>query len=334
MAAYNAAGTIAHAIDSVLEQSYAPLEVIVVDDGSSDGTAAVLARYGSRIQVISQPNRGLAAARERGMAAARGRYIAWFDADDWWHPTMVERRVAVLEARCEVIAVSTAFVAFDADGLRPDVTLNSYYANLGRRPGGLAELYPEAAELVSPSAGRIAYRVGNLHPALLLGNVVHPPTLMFRRAILPRCGMPDSSLICSPDWDYLLRVARCGPMAVLPEPLLRYRLSPGQRSGAANRGKIQQSIVQIIEKAVADDPSLRLSHAAMIAQRLGEAHADATEGLAETEKLSALYHLAMALRYRRLPTAAALAKLALPVGAIAALRRRRARQRAALAETA
>ena len=96
--AYNYARYLAEAIDSALGQTYAPLEVIVVDDASTDDTPRVLAAYGQRIRAIRQPNGGAGAARNTGIAAARGEYVAFLDADDVWLPRKLELQMALFDA--------------------------------------------------------------------------------------------------------------------------------------------------------------------------------------------------------------------------------------------
>jgi glycosyltransferase involved in cell wall biosynthesis len=90
---HNQARFVRPALDSVLGQSYPRLETVVVDDGSTDGTAAECARYGDRIRVISRENGGVALARNTGLQAARGNYIAHLDGDDVWHPEKIARQV-------------------------------------------------------------------------------------------------------------------------------------------------------------------------------------------------------------------------------------------------
>jgi len=114
--AYNHARYLAEAIDSVLAQTYAPLEIIVVDDGSTDGTPAVAASYGDRIRYIRQENAGVGAARNNGIAAARGEYLAFLDSDDIWLPEKLEREIALFDADPQLGFVHCGVEKFDESG--------------------------------------------------------------------------------------------------------------------------------------------------------------------------------------------------------------------------
>src|SRR5271154_1794032 len=96
IAVYNGAPTVGRALASVFAQTFTDYEVVVVNDGSTDDTASVLARYGDKIRVVTQPNRGLPAARNSGIHASSGEYVAFLDDDDEWLPQMLERCAAVL----------------------------------------------------------------------------------------------------------------------------------------------------------------------------------------------------------------------------------------------
>jgi glycosyltransferase involved in cell wall biosynthesis len=99
--AFNAAETIAETLQSISRQTWRDLEVVVVDDGSTDGTAALVRRHAAgdpRVRIIAQPNRGVAAARNAGIRAGTGAFIAFIDADDLWHPTKIAKQMAVLLA--------------------------------------------------------------------------------------------------------------------------------------------------------------------------------------------------------------------------------------------
>lgn len=93
---------LAEALDSILSQTYQPVEIIVVDDGSTDGTAQVVAGYGERIQYLFQENSGAPAARNRGIEAAQGEFVAFLDADDLWHKEKLARQMARFDARPEL----------------------------------------------------------------------------------------------------------------------------------------------------------------------------------------------------------------------------------------
>jgi glycosyltransferase involved in cell wall biosynthesis len=128
MSAWNAAAYIREAVDTILNQTYAPIELIVVDDGSTDQTNAILRGYGDRLRLITQPNKGQAAGLTAGIAVATGRYLAFQDADDTWTLDKLARQHAALtdpglEA---VFCLSEQFVSpelTDADAFKPRQTI-------------------------------------------------------------------------------------------------------------------------------------------------------------------------------------------------------------------
>jgi glycosyltransferase involved in cell wall biosynthesis len=109
---YNCERYLGETLDSVLAQTYEPLEIIVVDDGSTDQTAAIAARYAPRVHYLWEPNAGEAAARNRGLSAARGDFVAFVDADDLWHPDKLQRQVARFVKRPEIDLCFTCFQNF------------------------------------------------------------------------------------------------------------------------------------------------------------------------------------------------------------------------------
>jgi glycosyltransferase involved in cell wall biosynthesis len=96
---FNGERFVAEALESILAQTYRPIDVIVADDGSTDGTAAILSGYGGRIRVVTQPTAGPAATRNLGLEAARGEFVAFLDADDVWHPEKLAKQVRRFAAR-------------------------------------------------------------------------------------------------------------------------------------------------------------------------------------------------------------------------------------------
>ena len=121
--AYNAEQTIKASVDSALAQDFGDFEIVVVNDGSSDSSKAILAAYDSRIQVIDQKNRGAPAARNAGVRVANGKYIAFLDSDDLWSPDKLTQSVRAHERN-----PSASIVFSDCCGLRADGTSSTYYS--------------------------------------------------------------------------------------------------------------------------------------------------------------------------------------------------------------
>jgi glycosyltransferase involved in cell wall biosynthesis len=189
--AYNAAAFIAETIQSALDQTYRDFEIIVVDDGSRDGTPARVAAFGERVRLHQQPNSGVARARNTGVSLARGEWIAFLDADDLWLPEKLERQ----------LACSTA-----------PMTFTDRY-NIGERSG-----LPEIQSVCQPMHG------GDIFEVLLGGNFITTSSVMIRREIFEQYGGFDVSLNGTEDWDLWLRVAENHDVGFCPEPLTRYRL--------------------------------------------------------------------------------------------------------------
>jgi glycosyltransferase involved in cell wall biosynthesis len=109
---FNGERYLAETLESILKQTYGPLEIIVADDGSTDGTPAVVARYRERVTYLWQPNAGETAARNLGLCAARGDFVAFLDADDLWHPDKLARQVARFQERPDLDLCFTRFQNF------------------------------------------------------------------------------------------------------------------------------------------------------------------------------------------------------------------------------
>jgi glycosyltransferase involved in cell wall biosynthesis len=195
--AYNAATSLNTAVESVLAQTYAGVEVIVVDDGSTDDTPSVLARLGQRVRWTRQANRGPGAARNRGLGLARGAYIMFLDADDWILPEKVERQVQRLDG-----CASAGWVYCDV------------------------KYVDEGGRLLRLASDQFAYRDrdqldGFLFPQLFQGNFIPVHAPLFRRQCLDEAGPfdEDPQLIGVEDWDLLLRLAIRCRATYLPEVL-------------------------------------------------------------------------------------------------------------------
>ena len=191
---WNRRDLVARAIDSVLAQSRPVEEIIVVDDGSSDGTGEFLAqRYGERIVLLAQANAGVSAARNRGLAVARGGYLGLLDSDDVWLPEKTARQVGFLEANPGIGLVL-------CDVFRVDVH------------GETIDVFERRVQI--PEDG----------PALqwvLRDPALAPLSAMMRREVYEDVGGFDETLRTAEDLDFHLRVAARWSIGVVAEPLAR-----------------------------------------------------------------------------------------------------------------
>lgn len=201
---YNGATLVRRAIDSALAQSLTPVEVIVVDDGSADGTAAVLATYGTRIQRLTLAHGGVSRARNAGIAASHGALLAFLDADDIWHPHKLARQVAAMAQQPQAGLCCCDYLVLHRErGMQV-----SHFA--GALP--LAGLTTRPGLLAAPLA------------ALMRCNFVGTASnVMLRRSLTALAGGFDPQLRQAEDYDYWLRCALHAPILVLPELLLEKR---------------------------------------------------------------------------------------------------------------
>jgi glycosyltransferase involved in cell wall biosynthesis len=327
---YNRGYVIGEALESVMAQTYPRLEVIVVDDGSTDDTAEVVARFGERVRYVRQDNQGLAGARNTGLAHSSGEYVAWFDSDDLCAPGKLALQVAYLQRRPDCILTATDFSAFGEGVTFERSHIASYYSVLRRTPGGLAGVFSDQETLetaglpfMAPDIPRaVTVYSGILYPQLVHGNCLHPPTVVFRRDAALRAGGLEPRFHKDVDWEFFLRMSRQGRMALIDHPLLRYRISDDQMSSEKYLAEIEMSGVLVLDSVKANDPELFTRRA--FRRRMGSCHLAVAHALAEVNRRQAAHHLARSLAwgYADLDTARTFAKLCLPAWAVARLRKR------------
>ena len=224
MPCHNAAVHLPTSVGSVLAQTFPDWELIAVDDGSVDDTPAWLqAQDDPRIRVRTQPNQGVSAARNAGLAMAQGRYLAFLDADDSWHPGFLEKMAAALEAR-------------------PDAAL-AYcgWQNLGL-PGERGQPFvPPDYEDAAKAETLFGGCRWPIHAALVR-----------REAVLAAGGF-DPVLKNAEDYALWLRVATAAPIVRVPEPLAFYHFHTGAQA-SSNRGRAALHHLRAQQRFLAENP--------------------------------------------------------------------------------
>lgn len=192
---FNGATFVRATLESVFAQDYRPIEVIVCDDGSSDGTLAILAEYESRIRLVRQTNRGVAAARNSAAAIARGELLAFLDHDDLWEPNMLATLVPMLVARTDCGLIYADAWIIDSRG-----------------------------ELRGKRGRFLHYAEGAIFDRLLHGNFIPVETTLMRADLFRELGGYDVRLRYLEDYELCLRLARRTRVAFHAGPLARYRI--------------------------------------------------------------------------------------------------------------
>ncbi len=215
---YNCAAYIGQTLASVLAQPVDGLEVLLVDDGSTDDTVAIAIACAQglndpRLRVIQLANGGVCKARNRGIAEARGSYICLLDHDDWWYPHKLPRQLEEMARHPEAGVVFSTFERWFPN------------ATDGRFPA------PESVDVSATPDDIDPDFSGWIHHQFLLDCWMLTSTSMFRREVFERCGTFDESLPFSEDWDLWLRVAREFQFIQLRRPTTLYRMHASQGSG-------------------------------------------------------------------------------------------------------
>lgn len=305
---YNGQQHVAQAIDSVLRQTYPSFEVIVVDDGSTDGTWELLQSYGDRIRAVRQENGGLPVARNTGIRHARGEFIALMDHDDICMPERLAAQVAFLKANPDVGLCGSDFSAFDENGPIEPSHIANYYSQCSPERGGLQALYPHqeqfdiAAFLPDPKPQECPVSVfkGRVYERIACGNFVHPPTVMVRAEVVERVGLFDPQARTMCDWDWLVRVARLTSVGHIHRAMLDYRRSSTQMSAPSQRPKGSIDAYHVAERIRERDPDFVRACGGAFLHVLGETAADAAYANAEVAPLLALQFAMIAVfRYRQ-----------------------------------
>jgi glycosyltransferase involved in cell wall biosynthesis len=219
--AFNRAWSLKRAIDSILSQTYANLETIVIDDGSTDETPSLLLSYGNRIRVIRQANQGVSAARNAGIRAASGDLIALLDSDDAWLPGKIKAQVDFFTTHPEAVVCQTE------------------------------EIWIRNGVRVNPRRRHKKHR-GMIFQRSLPLCLISPSAVMLRRKVLDDVGLFDKQLPACEDYDLWLRITWKYPVDLIDEPLIvKHGGHADQLSAMPQLDRYRiQAIVKILRQGV------------------------------------------------------------------------------------
>lgn len=236
---WNRAHYLPSAIESALAQTFPDREIVVVDNGSTDDTQRVLERYAGHIRVVVQEQRGVAGARNRGIAEARGEWIAFLDSDDAWEPEALEHLVGEARAHPDAGLVTLRAQSMSADG----TLLGTTHGKRSPGPWFTTE-------------------------SLLTGDGGGVLTPMVRRSLYLDLGGFDESLRSAEDVDMWLRLSLCTRMYTSGQPLLRVRMHP--ESLSRDRSLNARMMLVVLEKFEREHPDWVRAHARPFRRALGK----------------------------------------------------------------
>jgi GT2 family glycosyltransferase len=242
---FNRAHCVGKAIDSALGQSHQNTEILVVDDGSTDGTRDLIEQsYAGepRVRYFFHENRGVTVTRNRGISLCRGDFVALLDSDDTWSPWKLQLQLACFRHRPEVGMVWTDMEAVGPEG---EVVSRSYLKTMyhAYRWFSREELFPHSFPLagIAPGLGPVVedrrLYTGEIFSQMIMGNLVHTSTVLIRRERLEKVvGYNEELRIAGEDYEFHLRACKEGPVGFIDLPTIRYQTGlPDQITGNDNR---------------------------------------------------------------------------------------------------
>lgn len=247
---YNCAPYLPQALNSVFDQDYPSLEVMAVDDCSSDDTLDVVKSYGGKIKLIRQEkNGGAGAARNRAMAVAQGKYIAFLDGDDVWLPGKLKRQIDFLETHPDF-----------------DVVYGDFYKWLPDEQG----IFQQPKDLyLEESMGLDERLSGEIYPEMLIDSYVWIVTAVIRRSIIDRLGVFREELRKGEDYEFWLRASRVCRMAKLLGQLALYRQHPASTTAKISDVNYEYLVVkEAVDKWGYSGPDGRSANIRNVRRRL------------------------------------------------------------------
>jgi glycosyltransferase involved in cell wall biosynthesis len=258
---YNRADLVAKAVESALAAIEPGDEIIVIDDGSTDATPEIMARYGEACRYVRVPNGGAGAARNRGIRLATTPLVAFLDSDDEWMPDKVAVQRQVMQQNPGVLASFTSFCSFKEHGMYCRNALLGWHSDTRDWDEILGPGVPFSS-IGSLPASREDFRfhIGDLYAAEFENNYVATSTLMVRREEAGDALWFAENMPTYEDWVCFGRLMRKGPVAYLDCETVLYREHPGPRLGQYTGSDSGLARLQVIDHVWGQDDEFRTAH--------------------------------------------------------------------------
>ena len=225
---YNYERYIQKCLESVISQDYPNIEIIVVDDGSTDCSIKVIEKYFPRVVLIQQENQGVSSARNAGILKSSGEYVAFIDSDDFWDPTKISKQMKfLLDAKADLVYSGIYVVSSDGSEIKSSI-VPSYDSDCSDK-----------------------YREFPLRAIILLGS----SNPLMKKSIMSKTGLFDIRLTQSADWDFFRRIRDHGKICKLDEPLTYYR-EHNQNMTSTSQAFVRDAL-RCISKMNLDDKNYR-----------------------------------------------------------------------------
>jgi len=320
---YNRGQLLCRALDGVLAQTHRNFFVIVVDDGSTDGTERLVReRYAGveQIHYTRRANSGVSATRNFALTQLKGEYVAFLDSDDIWRPWKIELQLACFRKLPSVGMIWTNMDAVDSSGSVTEASCmrtsyDGYRAfrdeQIFQHTEALTTLLPE---MMDPGKNTQVYW-GDVFPCMAMGNLCQPSTVMLTRERANRIGGFDESMLSGEDHAYHLNAARAGDCALIDTAAISYRKGgDDQLTRPEYRLLIAKNFLRTIVPVIRDEKHRLRLPKATLRTRLADAHSwVATECLEHSDNRAARYHCLRSLANRPLQPKVAAMFLAVSV---------------------
>jgi glycosyltransferase involved in cell wall biosynthesis len=281
---FNRAHFLGEAIESVLNQTYKSIEIIVIDDGSTDNTKTIIEQYLDRVKYFYIQHAGISHARNEGLKRATGEFISFLDSDDLFYSYKIELQVQILQQYRSIGLVCSEASAFDDNGFWEEFHLKSYHSPAYRRSDRRYEhIYSESVSLkdLGPAFEKFSDRklyMGNIYDFYLQSLIVFTNTILFRKEIIHTVGLQNENYRLFEEFDFFLRCTKHFKVAFLDIPTYKLRYHRDQISnthhsdGLAITIEKQQNLLQIVQEHAFSDDQYYAQHKAEIGKRLAALH--------------------------------------------------------------